>query len=321
MVNKVFTIARNAFTETIRQPVYAVIIVSALFLFLLSPSLTMYSMSDDNKLLREIGLSTLFLSGLFIAIFAAAGAVTEEIETKTITTVLTKPVQRPLFILGKFFGISAAVMLAHYIITIVLLFTIRHGVLATASDTNDWTVITAAIAAVGLTILLTAFLNYFYDWSFTSTAIVLGAIFGTIGMIFLAFIDRDWKFNPANNGFTIFDIYASTLLLFAVLILVSLALALSARFNIVITLTGCIGVFMLGLISDYVFGRLAQAHLWAKIAYIIIPTFQPFWISDAIYEGNPIPFKYVLMTATYAICYTAAILFATISVFQRRQVG
>ncbi|MDO8301686.1 MAG: ABC transporter permease subunit [Sedimentisphaerales bacterium] len=321
MINKVLTIARNAFTETIRQPVYAVIIVSALFLFLMSPSLTMYSMSDDNKLLREIGLSTLFLSGLFIAIFAAAGAVTEEIETKTITTVLTKPVQRPLFILGKFFGVSAAVILAHYIGTIALLLTMRHGVMETASDTHDWTVITVVLASVGLAILLTAFLNYFYDWTFTSTAITLGSIFSTIGVAFLAFIDRDWQLNPANNGFAIFDIYASILLLFAVLVLVSLALALSARFNIVITLTGCIGVFMLGLISDYVFGRLAQAHIWAKIAYVIVPNFQPFWISDAIYEGNPIPFKYVLITATYAICYTAAILFATIAIFQRRQVG
>lgn len=321
MINKVVTIARNAFTETIRQPVYAVIIVSALFLFIMSPSLTMYSMSDDNKMLREIGLSTLFLSGLFIAIFAAAGAVTEEIETKTITTVLTKPIARPVFILGKFFGVGAAVILAHYIGTIALLLTLRHGVLETASDTNDWTVITVTLAAVGLALLLTAFLNYFYDWAFTSTAIILGAIFGTIGMIFLFFIDRNWQFNPADNGLKIFDIYASILLLFAILVLVSLALALSARFNIVITLTGCIGVFMLGLISDYVFGRLAQSHIWAKIAYIIVPNFQPFWISDAIYEGNPIPFKYVLMTATYAICYTAAVLFATISIFQRRQVG
>jgi hypothetical protein len=321
MINKLFTIARNAFTETIRQPVYAVIIVSALFLFILSPSLTMYSMSDDNKMLREIGLSTLFLSGLFIAIFAAAGAVTEELETKTITTVLTKPIARPVFILGKFFGVSAAVMLAHYIGTIALLLILRHGVLETASDTNDWTVITVAAGGIGLAILLTAFLNYFYDWAFTSTAIVLGAILGTIGMIFLFFIDRDWQFNPANNGIAIFDIYASILLLFAILVLVSLALALSARFNIVITLTGCIGVFMLGLISDYVFGRLAQSYIWAKIAYILVPNFQPFWISDAIYEGNPIPFKYILITATYALCYTAAILFATISIFQRRQIG
>jgi len=81
----------------------------------------MYTMSDDNKLLREIGLSTLFLTSLFIAIFSASGAVAKEMETKTIMTVLSKPVQRPIFIIAKFLGVAAAVILAHYICTIGLL--------------------------------------------------------------------------------------------------------------------------------------------------------------------------------------------------------
>ena len=69
------TIAKNTLIETLRQPVYAVIISVALLLFLISPSLAMYTMDDDNKLLREIGLSTLFLASLFVAIFSASGAV------------------------------------------------------------------------------------------------------------------------------------------------------------------------------------------------------------------------------------------------------
>ena len=157
MHKKLFTIAKNTFTETLRQPVYAVIIVAALLLFFISPSLTMYSFSDDNKLLREIGLSTLFLTSLFIAIFSASGAIAEELEKKTITTVLTKPVQRPIFIIAKFFGVAAAVILAHYICTIALLMAIRHGVLETVNDTHDWTVIgTAGVVALA-TFLLSAF--------------------------------------------------------------------------------------------------------------------------------------------------------------------
>ena len=115
MINKLITIVKNTFTETIRQPIYCVIIVSALFLFFLSPAITMYTMDDDNKLLREIGLSTLFLTGLFISIFSASGAVNEEIENITITTILSKPVSRPVFVIGKFLGVSFAVILAHYI--------------------------------------------------------------------------------------------------------------------------------------------------------------------------------------------------------------
>ena len=95
MIYKIITIARNTFTETLRQPIYAVILTTALLLFLISPSIAMYTLDEDVKLLREIGLSTLFLTGLFIAIFSASGAVIEEIETKTITTVLSKPISRP----------------------------------------------------------------------------------------------------------------------------------------------------------------------------------------------------------------------------------
>lgn len=327
MIYKLFTIAKNTLIETLRQPVYAIIIVSALFLFFLSPSLTMYTMSEDNKLLRELGLSTLFLASLFIAIFSASGAVAEEIENKTITTVLSKPVQRPIFIIAKFLGVSAAVILAHYICTIALLMTIRHGVLESASDTRDWTVLGTAGIVVAAVFLLSIFFNYVYDWRFSSTAVVLTGIFATFGIVFLSFIDRNWQFNPADNGLNTVDIYGSVLLLLAAIIIVALAVALSARFNIVVTLSACIGIFLLGLVSDYTFARLAEkqflgAKLLATIGRFLVPNLQIFWISDAIYEdGSVIPVKYIIITASYALCYTTAVLALAIALFQRRQVG
>ncbi|MHC4462275.1 MAG: ABC-2 transporter permease, partial [Planctomycetota bacterium] len=276
------------------------------------------TMSDDNKLLREIGLSTLFLTSLFIAIFSASGAVAEEMENKTITTVLSKPVQRPIFIIAKFFGVTAAVILAHYICTIALLMAIRHGVLESASATRDWTVISTAAVVVGAAFL---FFNYAYDWKFSSTAIVLTGIFGTLGIVFLSFIDRDWQFNPQNNGINALDVYGAVLLLLAAIIIVALAVALSARFNIAVTLSACIGIFLLGLISDYTFGRFADTQLWAKIGRFLVPNLQVFWIADAIYEGSEVPVKYIVISALYALCYTTAILSLAIALFQRRQVG
>ena len=281
----------------------------------------MYTMSDDNKLLREIGLSTLFLTSLFIAIFSASGAVAQELENKTITTVLSKPVQRPIFIIAKFFGVAAAVVLAHYICTIALLMAIRHGVLETVNDLHDWTVLATAAVVVLAAFLLSAFFNYAYEWKFSSTAIVLTGIFATFGIVFLAFIDRNWQFNPNDNGLNAVDIYGSVLLLLAAIIIVALAVALSARFNIVVTLSACIGIFLLGLVSDYAFGRFAETHLWAKIGRFLVPNLQIFWISDAIYEGSQVPAKYIVITASYALCYTTAILALAIALFQRRQVG
>jgi len=320
-MNKLFALTKNTFVETLRQPVYAVIIIASLLLIFISPSITMYTMTDDNKLLRELGLSTLFLSSLFIAIFAASGAVAEEIDNKTITTVLSKPVQRPIFIIAKFLGVAVSVLLAHYICTIALLMAIRHGVMEAEYITRDWTVIAVAAGGVTLTLLLSAFLNYVYDWKFTSTAIVLLALFGTLCITFLFFIDKQWQFNPAQNRINTFDIYASILLFFAVLIILAIAVALSVRFNILITLSCCVGIFLLGLISNWVFEEAAQSSILAKIGYFIVPNLQLFWISDAIYDESNVPGIYVLRTGLYSVCYTLAVLGISIAAFQRRQVG
>ena len=89
-MDKLFTIAKNTFVETLRQPVYSIIIIAALLLFFISPSIAMYTMGDDNKLLRELGLSTLFLASLFIAIFAASGAVAEDTGAEDIARMVIK---------------------------------------------------------------------------------------------------------------------------------------------------------------------------------------------------------------------------------------
>ncbi len=320
-MGKFATLARNTFIETIRQPVYAIIIGVAVLLFIISPAVTMYTMSDDEKLLREVGLSTLFLTSLFISIFSASGSVAEEIENKTIMTVLTKPVSRPLFVSAKFFGVAGAVALSHYICTIALLMSIRHGVLETASESVDWTVIGAGALTVGLTFVLSTFFNYAYDWKFSSTAVLLGALFATSSISVLCFMDRSWQFNPGENGINTLDIYGSVLLFLAAVIIAVLAIALSTRFNIIVTLGVCVGIFLLGLVSDYVFGRLADTYLWAKICYFIVPNLQIFWISDAIYEGSEVSAGYLFAAAFYAVCYAGAILLLAIALFQRRQVG
>ena len=211
--------------------------------------------------------------------------------------------------------------MAHYICTIALIMAIRNGVLENVDSTNDYTVLATAGTILVLTCLLTAFFNYTYDWKATSTAMVLLAGLGTIALIFLIFFDRDWKFNPANNNINAVDTYGSVLLFLAAVIIAALAVALSCRFNIVVTLSACVGVFLLGLVSDWAFGTLAKTHLWAKICYFALPNLQVFWISDAIFEGSTLPVKYVLITAIYAICYAGGILALAVALFQRRQVG
>jgi len=92
----------NTFTETLRQPIYGIVIAATIICLIFAHTLTMFTLSDDDKLLIDVGLSTLLVAGLFLAAFASSYAVTEEIERKTTLTVLSKAISRPTFILGKF---------------------------------------------------------------------------------------------------------------------------------------------------------------------------------------------------------------------------
>jgi ABC-2 type transport system permease protein len=143
----------------------------------------------------------------------------------------------------------------------------------------------------------------------------------TLSIVFLTFIDRDWTYNPGNNKFTAFDIHASILLFLAVVVLVALAVLFSTRCNVVLTLSFWVGIFLLGLISDWVFGRFADTYTWARIGYILVPNLQIFWASDAIYGSGTIPFKYILQSGVYTLLYTAGILSFSVALFQKRQVG
>lgn len=321
LLTTLYSIAKNTFIETIRQPVYTVIVIVSALLYILAPSITMYTLDEDVKLLRELGLSTLFLAGLFIAVFSATGAVTEEIESKTITTVLSKPVPRPIFIIGKFAGVAGAVTTAHYLLTATYLLVARFGVLETASDEPDMPVVTTAIAIITLSISISAFLNYSYDWHFSASAILTASALSIFGLLFLVFTDKEWNLGSLANCFNLFDIYASLLLLFGTLILVALAVLFSCRFNVILTLTFCVVVFLLGLISDWVASQYAAKYLWAQIYSTLLPNMQIFWVSDAIYETGSVPAAYLLRGLSYSACYTAGILALSAALFQRRQVG
>jgi hypothetical protein len=105
-------------------------------------------------------------------------------------------------------------------------------------------------------------------------------------------------------------------------VLTAAAIMFSTRFNVLVTLSCCVGLFLLGLVSDYIFGRLAGAHLWAKIGKIIVPSLQVFWISDAIYEESiKITTSYIVSCGIYGLFYTVAFILLAVALFERKQVG
>ena len=126
---KVVAIALNTFRESVRDRVLYNLILFVLILVSASILLAELSMSQETKIIVDLGLSAMRIFGVFIAIFIGIGLVYKEIDKRTIYSLLAKPLHRYEFILGKYFGLSvtlvvnAAVMAAS--ITIALLFVKR----------------------------------------------------------------------------------------------------------------------------------------------------------------------------------------------------
>ena len=260
MLTKLLAILRNTFTETIRQPVFGLlvlVIMACLTIntmtaaFTTSPSDEIY---DDNKMMYDLGLSTMLVGGLFLAGFSSAGILSREIENKTVLTVISKPVSRPLFVVGKFLGLAGALTVGFYLCALTFFLNVRHGVMQASMQHFDWPVLFFGLGAIGLAVSIATFCNFFYGWQFPSSCLVFGVILMTMACVLVGFVDSEWQIQPFAKK--IIDTQLPTALLlvyFAVLLLAALALAASTRLGQVMTLLVCFLVLGLGLTSDYFF--------------------------------------------------------------------
>lgn len=116
---RVMSIARNTFKEVVREPVYYVLVIAASLMIVVARLMPLFTITEDIKMMRDIGLSTVNVTALLIALLAASRVVYGEIESRTALSVVAKPVRRSQFILGKYLGILAAALVAIVVVGLV----------------------------------------------------------------------------------------------------------------------------------------------------------------------------------------------------------
>ena len=127
-------IARATTKEAVRQPVFLLCMALALVILLINTVLPFFSLGDDVKMLKDCGLATILISGLLIAVWTASTSVADEIEGKTAMTLLSKPINRRQFVLGKYIGILQVVLWYMLPITVVFLYLVYYKVAYDAKE-------------------------------------------------------------------------------------------------------------------------------------------------------------------------------------------
>lgn len=316
-----FTIAINAFMELIRQPVFLLLMtVSVLFeMFLAVPYY--FAFGDEPKLVENSVLGVMFLSGLFGAVLSASSSLAREIRSGTALAVLSKPVSRIQFLLAKFAGLAAALTVLTYVNTVGILLASRMAF--DAYGKTDLPAIGIFTAGIIVAYAFGGFSNFFLRRTFVSDAVFAMVICCTIAafLVFQFTTQQESMGTTAQVNWNLLP--AAILILFALWILAAIALACSTRFDTIPTLAICTAIFLIGLMSDYFFGRRAEhGEWWASTLYSVIPNWQLFWFADAIETGrNTFQWAYVGKALAYAVCYASAALAVGAALFEERELS
>jgi ABC-type transport system involved in multi-copper enzyme maturation permease subunit len=315
------TIALNAFMELIRQPIFLLLMTASVSfeIFLAVPYY--FAFGDEPKLIKTSALAVMLLSGLLGAVLSASSSLAREIRSGTALAVLSKPVGRAQFLLAKYAGVAMALTVLSYVNMIGVLLASRMAF--DAYGKTDVAALGIFAAGVAVAYALAGFSNFFLRRPFISDAVLAFVIMATIAAFVVFQFTRqmesmgteghvDWRLVPAG-----------ILILFALWILAAVALACSTRLDTIPTLAICSAIFLLGLMSDYFFGRRAEAgSWWASALYTIVPNWQLFWLADALDMGkSTFQWGYVGKAFVYVVGYAGAALAFATALFEERELS
>lgn len=119
-MRSIFIIAQTTFRELIREKMFIIIFFLALALLLLSVALSNLSIWEFQRILSDFSLASMEIAALGIALFSGSFMIFKEIEKQTCLLLLSKPVSRREFLIGKFLGLSALILLTLVTLTVLL---------------------------------------------------------------------------------------------------------------------------------------------------------------------------------------------------------
>jgi ABC-type transport system involved in multi-copper enzyme maturation permease subunit len=179
----VISIALNTFRENLREKLLYNLLVFALLMIGSAVLLTKLTVGEWDRLIVDLGLASINFFGVLIAIFVGISLVSKEIDKKTIFTIVSKPVPRYAFLIGKYIGLAFTLLVNTTIMVVGLLAVMSY---LNASITP---VLFQALALIFLEFMVVTATALLFS-TFTSTT--LSAIF-TLAIYVIGHLTPDLK--------------------------------------------------------------------------------------------------------------------------------
>ncbi|MFH0962750.1 MAG: ABC transporter permease subunit [Planctomycetota bacterium] len=279
-------IARNTFREAVRQPVFWIIVFVTIGLMWLTANIPLWTIAgagENERMAKDIGLATVTLCGLLVAVFASSSVISDELEKKTALTVLSKPVTRGQFVLGKYIGIALVVLLACAIVgAILIVFTSwyvigpREGEYVDHPDANVRHELIQRIRR---------------DRIVAAHTIAQGTVLSYLQVMLLA----------------------------------SVSVAISTRAPMVVNVTSCVVLFIVGRMADWMRSLIpgdgaVLKKVWA-VAYSILPNLDNTYAQMTLAQGRTVSWEYMGWVTLHAGIYAVGALLLATYLLRRREIA
>lgn len=253
MIGRVAAIALNTVREAVRSKLLYTLLFFAVLLILSGIILASLSYVETERILQDVGLAAIRLFGVAIAIFVGVNLIYKEVDRRTVYTILSKPLTRAEFLLGKFVGLVLTIWMQMAIMVVVF-------------------------AAVSLG--MGAPLDWGHAAAFALTAVEL-AVMVAIATFFSAFTTP----------------------------------MLASYFSSAMWLVGNLTRNLRDLGAQTDVAWIEAATRWL---YRLLPDLRGFNLSLEAVHGLPIAASDVWLPLVYGAGYTAVVLVAAVTVFERR---
>ena len=134
---KIAAIAWTTTKEALWQPLFYVLLAIGMVALALYPFLSYNTFGEDVKMVKDSGLTTIMILSILLALWTASKSIAEEIEGRTALTLLSKPISRRSFILGKFLGIIGPVAIMFIVLGALFLGSVSYKVVYEARENGQ----------------------------------------------------------------------------------------------------------------------------------------------------------------------------------------
>jgi ABC-2 family transporter protein len=283
-------LAVATYGDVTRRPLYYILLLTFAVAIFFSRFLTLFSFYQEMNMVREMGMATMTFWGFIIVVVTSGLVVTDELENRTAVTLLSKPLRRTDFLLGKYVGLVASLIPGLIVLSGVLFLTL-------------WMMAYPKLAMHDVDLMKAVK---------DDGASPFGA---TLSVIWSQFVLKQ-------SGVVL---EGALLSFFQVTILAAAAVSFSAFFPNVVSVASTTLVFILGNVSSYMVASVENLKVgpltWlGRLGSYLIPNLGYFNLQMYFSEGKIISFRYLTLSFVYTALYVVAVFLVSCSLFRKREV-